>query len=132
LIFRIRPAPEDARTTAMGAAVDPVPMAKARGGRTSTNSRGVQPVAHYNYATQKSRIFTEDGQVMFLKIRDNAKSLIAKAGVVRFDKMTAGCTGDSWDMLACADRLVELGELLEVSNTMSRAGQHRLFTSFDC
>lgn len=85
----------------------------------------------YDYATQKPHIFTEEGQVMFLKIRDTAKALIAKAGVARFDKMIAGCTGDSWDMLACADRLVEIGEIHEIPNTKSRAGQHRVFISFD-
>lgn len=85
----------------------------------------------YNYATQRSRIFTEDGTTMLLKIRDQTKALIAKAGVARSDKMMAGCTGDVWDMLACIDRLVEMGEILEVANTLSRAGQHRIFTSFD-
>lgn len=68
---------------------------------------------------------------MFLKIRDQTKALIAKAGVARSDKMMAGCTGESWDMLACIDRLVELGEIHEIPNTMSHAGQHRVFISFD-
>ncbi len=85
----------------------------------------------YNYATQKPNIFTEDGQTMFLKIRDTTKALIAKAGVARSDKMMAGCSGDSWNMLACVDRLVELGEIHEIPNTMSGAGQHRVFISFD-
>lgn len=85
----------------------------------------------YDYARQRSKVFTEDGQKMFLHIRDQTKALIAKAGVARCDKMTAGCTGDSWDMLACVDRLVELKEIHEIPNTMSRAGQHRVFISFD-
>ncbi len=85
----------------------------------------------YDYAIQKPRLFTEDNQVLFLKIRDRAKALIKSAGVARLDKMIAGCTGDSWDMLACADRLVEIGDLHEIPNVMSGAGQHRVFISFD-
>ncbi len=85
----------------------------------------------YDYQTERSFVFTEGGQVMFLKIRDTAKALIATAGVARCDKITNGCTGSSWHMLACIDRLVELGELLEVPNTLSSAGQHRLFTYFE-
>lgn len=85
----------------------------------------------YSYATQRSRVFTEDGVTMLLKIRDTTKELIKKAGVARCDKMMAGCTGDSWDMLACIDRLVEMGDIHEIPNTMSGAGQHRVFISFD-
>lgn len=85
----------------------------------------------YDYATQKPHLFTEDGVTMFLKIRDQTQKLIAKAGVARSDKMMAGCSGDVWDMLACCDRLVEIGDVLEIPNTMSSAGQHRIFISFE-
>lgn len=52
---------------------------------------------------------------MFLKIRDAAKHHLHAAGAVRADKLinSAG-DGDSWVMLACIDRLVELGELREL------------------
>lgn len=85
----------------------------------------------YDYQTQRANLFTDDGQRMFLKMRDTSHRLIRQAGVVRMDKMMVGVSGDSWDMLACADRLVELGEVHEIPNTMSAAGQHRLFISFD-
>lgn len=85
----------------------------------------------YDYRTQRSHIFTESGQIMFLKIRDNAKALIAKSGAAPCEKIIAECTGCSWDMMACVDRLVELGEILEIPNTLSGAGQHRIFTSFE-
>jgi hypothetical protein len=35
--------------------------------------------------------------------------------------------GDTWDMLACMDRLVELGEIREVTMNGDVAGQHRVF-----
>jgi hypothetical protein len=80
----------------------------------------------YDYATQRPSVFTEDGQIMFLQIRDNAARLIAKAGAARLLEIIGGVSGNTWDMLACVDRLVELGELREVT-TGSVAGQHRVF-----
>ena len=82
----------------------------------------------YEYEKEKAWVFTEDGQVMFLRIRDNAGRLIKQAGAARMDKIMAGCTGDSWHMLACIDRLVELGELREVKQE-GVPGQHRVFVS---
>lgn len=83
----------------------------------------------YNYEEQKSAIFTEDGQRMFLKIRDHAQDLLKKAGAARMQELMSGAgSGDSWDMLACVDRLVELGELREVPQGRV-AGQHRVFVS---
>jgi hypothetical protein len=85
----------------------------------------------YDYKTQRPQVFTEDVQVMFLKIRDNAKRLIKDAGVVTAEKLMKGVTGDTWTMLACMDRLIEIGELREIPNILSQAGQHRIFTSFE-
>ena len=84
----------------------------------------------YRYEDYRERVFSEGGQVMFLKIRDNASELIAKSGASTMERLIAGCSGTNWDMLACVDRLVELGELLEVPNPHSSAGQHRIFTHF--
>lgn len=83
----------------------------------------------YNYQTQRANLFTEEGQRMFLKFRDNTNKLLGSAGAVRMDKMMAGLTGDSWDMLACGDRMVELGELVEISPSNS-VGQYRIFTRY--
>lgn len=80
----------------------------------------------YNYHTQRPFVFTENGQKDFLAIRDKAKELLSVAGAVTSGKLTC-ITGNTWDMLACIDRLVELGELIEIPNPESRAGQHRIF-----
>lgn len=81
----------------------------------------------YDYQEQKSAIFSEAGQRMFLKIRDHTKELLAKAGAVRCQEMMAGAGGgDSWNMLACVDRLVELGEIREIPQERC-AGQDRVF-----
>lgn len=75
----------------------------------------------YSYATERAKLFTESGQVMFLAVRDRTKVLLDYAGAARLDKMLDTCGGgDSWTMLACVDRLVELGEIVEVTPADSR------------
>lgn len=81
----------------------------------------------YNYNTLRPSLFTEDGQVMFLKIRDHVKKLLSQAGAVRMGEAISCSTGDTWEMLACVDRLVELGELREVTVGQDVAGQYRVF-----
>lgn len=81
----------------------------------------------YHYTAERPKVFTEDGQVMFLKVRDKAKDLLAKSGAASCEKLIGGLTGESWTMLACVDRLVELKELVEIPNPISAAGQHRIF-----
>lgn len=82
----------------------------------------------YDYTTQRPNIFTERGQVLFMRIRDAAKAHVKASGAVMSDRLiAAGLSGDVWDMLACVDRLVELGELIEIPNPTSSAGQHRIF-----
>lgn len=83
----------------------------------------------YDYAKQKQKIFTEEGQVMFLKIRDAVHDLLKMSGAVRMDKIMGapGLTGETWDMIACVDRLVELGEIREI--TVDAMGQYRIFTT---
>jgi hypothetical protein len=80
----------------------------------------------YSYETQRANIFTEEGQRLFLAIRDRADSLLKQAGAARLQEVISGNSGDSWDMLACVDRLVELGELREISQERC-AGQYRVF-----
>lgn len=80
----------------------------------------------YNYQTQRAVIFTEEGQRAFLTIRDKAQELLALSGAVMSSKLIMCCVGDAWNALACIDRLVELGELREITGD-DVAGQHRVF-----
>ena len=80
----------------------------------------------YSYEDERERLFTESGQRMFLSIRDNANRLLNSAGAFTAEKAWSGETGDTWQMLACIDRLVELGELREVVRSGCWA-QHRVF-----
>lgn len=67
----------------------------------------------YTYQNEKSAVFTEEGQKMFLRIRDWLQIHLALTGAARVgDVVTrAGGSGDSFTMLACIDRLIELKEL---------------------
>lgn len=81
----------------------------------------------YNYQTEKKELFTDDGQRMFLKVRDKVQNLLKTAGAFRSGEAVAGCTGSSWTMLACIDRLVELGEIVEITPKNQVWGQNRVF-----
>ena len=80
----------------------------------------------YDYQTEKPRIFTEDNQQDFLKVRDNVQRLLDIAGAVKMGKAIEVISGDSWLQMAYVDRLVELGEIREVTDE-DVAGQDRVF-----
>ncbi len=81
----------------------------------------------YSYQSEKPKIFTEDGVVLFTAIRDNVQRLLKLSGAVTMGKAISGNCGDSWTMLACVDRLLELGEIQEVTNHDRCRGQDRVF-----
>jgi hypothetical protein len=81
----------------------------------------------YSYSEEKHKIFTEEGQVKFLQVRDKAKHLLKEAGALKMFPLLNCISGDTWEMMAYVDRLVELGEIREV--TTSAAGQDRVFVS---
>ena len=81
----------------------------------------------YNYEEQKPRLFTDDGQRMLLQIRDRINKHLDNAGACRMQEAISGTCGDSWMMLACVDRMAELGEIYELAYPQKVAGQHRVF-----
>lgn len=83
----------------------------------------------YEYSTHRSLVFTEEAQGTFLAIRDAAKALIAQSGAVKSSHLisAAGTTSDMWTRLACIDRLVELGEIKELTDPEKVYGQSRVF-----
>ena len=86
-------------------------------------------MAGYDYQAERDEIFTEDGQRMFLSIRDRVRGLLKTAGAFSVGHAIAGETGSSWRMMACVDRLAELGEIREVTNPAQVWGQHRVFVN---
>lgn len=82
----------------------------------------------YEYKVEREKIFTDGGQRLFLSIRDRVKKLLTEAGAVRMQEAISGHAGDSWELMACIDRLVELGEIREIQQEHC-AGQHRVFVN---
>lgn len=82
----------------------------------------------YTYERQRQGLFTDEGQRKFLEIRDHVHGLLKQAGAFRMQEAMIG-SGDSWLMLACVDRMVELGEIRELAQFGSVAGQHRVFVA---
>jgi len=80
----------------------------------------------YNYETEKHKIFTDEGQREFLIVRDQANKLLDEAGAFKILKALKGITGDSWQMMAYVDRMVELLEIVEITSPSVR-GQDRVF-----
>lgn len=84
----------------------------------------------YDYEAEKHEVFKPENQEMFLKIRDHAHKLIREAGAATLGKIIGGkgIVGSSWTMIACVDRLVELGEIIEIKRDEHVWGQFRIFT----
>lgn len=82
----------------------------------------------YTYEIERPKLFTEEGQIMLLQIRDNVKKLLSLAGAVRAQEAWKGVGGDGWLMLACLDRLVELREIREITDATVH-GQSRVFVA---
>ena len=69
----------------------------------------------YNYEEMKSKLFTEENQKLFLNVRDMIHELLNEAGAVKMGFIIhVRPLGDSWEKMACVDRLIELGEIKEI------------------
>jgi len=83
----------------------------------------------YVYTEQREKLFTDEGQRMFLMVRDKAKAFLKSSGAFRVSEMCiiTGIT-DCWTVIASIDRLVELGEIWEVLQR-DVVSQDRIFTA---
>lgn len=83
----------------------------------------------YDYQVERKELFTEDGQVLFIKIRDQVRHLLETAGA--FQLSAIKMDGSSWTCLACIDRLVELGEIVECvrPNAGETWAQYRVYST---
>ena len=82
----------------------------------------------YQYELEKPKLFNEVAQREFLKVRDRAHKLLKEAGAFMMSSALKNVSGDSWLMMAYVDRLVELGEIREITDSRV-AGQHRVFVA---
>ncbi len=82
----------------------------------------------YNYEAEKEYVFTDRGSRDLIQLRDRARALCEKAGCVRAGVLMAGVSGDSFKAMALIDRIVEIGDLIEVHQTNKTVWQNRIFT----
>jgi len=83
----------------------------------------------YNYETEKPKLLTDEGQKMVITVLKNIQELLKKSGAfMTFAPLKNVKYGDTWTALAIIDRLVELGEIREVTDK-GVAGQDRVFVS---
>lgn len=71
----------------------------------------------YDYKEEKQYVFTDKGQRHFLFIRDLVHRFLKESGAFQMSNaMKLGPTGaaTNWEMMACVDRLVEIGEIKEI------------------
>ena len=68
----------------------------------------------YSYKRDRKYLFTEAGQVDFLKVRDHVHKILKKSGAITMGRATDPITGVNYEQWACVDRLVELGEIIEI------------------
>jgi len=80
----------------------------------------------YKYEDYKAEILTDEGQREFLKTRDHVSRLLDKTGAVNMACAMSATSGSSWKSMAYVDRLIELGEIVEVKRP-NVAGQYRVF-----
>lgn len=83
----------------------------------------------YKYEEQRASVFEEENQLLFLKIRDQIFDKLKSSGSITMGAAIALPRGigaaESWTIMACVDRLCELGEIKEIlTNGM---GQDRIF-----
>lgn len=82
----------------------------------------------YKYEDIRPKLFTEKAQKDFLKVRDNVSALLSVSDCFRLQSALKGLYGDSWLQIAFVDRLVELGEIREITGE-GVSGQDRVFVS---
>lgn len=80
----------------------------------------------YEYQTERAWLFTESGQVKLLEVRDKVQVLLKTAGAFRMTAISV--TGDSFQTLACIDRLVELGEIVPLRDPKTCWGQYQCYS----
>lgn len=82
----------------------------------------------YRYEDEKAWLFTDEGQRALFKANKTAVYLFDKAGAANGMNIVADAGAyDTFKMMAVLDRLVELGEIVEVTSGVR--GQDRIFRS---
>lgn len=83
----------------------------------------------YQYKDYKKFLASPKGFDLFIEVRDIARELFKTREAITMGEVIGRVKSgghDTWEMLACVDRMVERKELFEVSRS-DVAGQYRTF-----
>lgn len=78
----------------------------------------------YDYLKERPKLFTEEGVVKCIRVRDNIKYLCELAGACTVEQAISGVSGDTWTLLAIIDWLEERKEIRLIHT--QGAAQHRV------
>ena len=85
----------------------------------------------YNYEDEKVKLFTPEKTSLLFAIRDQVPRMIKISGACTMEKASSLPSGvgaaTNWEMMACIDYLVELGEIREVKQSHPHPTNHRIF-----
>lgn len=80
----------------------------------------------YKYEDQKKALFTDDGSRQFHAMLKHCRAMLDTSGAFTMAAaMRCPGIGDTWEAMACVDRMVELGEVREVPT--KGMAQNRVF-----
>lgn len=84
----------------------------------------------YVYSDRRSFVFTEEGVDSLTACRRFARAALEKSDAVMDGKLMSACAaGDSWDMLAVIDFMVERGELRRIDQIVKTCRQDVLYVA---
>lgn len=84
----------------------------------------------YDYQTEKPKLLTDEGQRVLIRVRDHVKECLSVSGAIDMTHAMKGVGGgDSWTMMAYIDRLVEIGDIREITQGHDVPAQYRVFVS---
>ena len=78
----------------------------------------------YDYTIERAELFTDEGQRTFIEFWERCLGKLKLSGEVRMQEIMG--SGSSWTQLACADRMIELGRIREITGN-DVWGQNRVF-----
>jgi len=82
----------------------------------------------YKYEDYRPFLFSEEGQVVFLKKRDIIKDMLNKSKYVDLEDIVRNTSGSNFETIACVDRMLELNEIVEMTDKNSvKISNFRIF-----
>lgn len=80
----------------------------------------------YKYEDYKDKLLSIEGTEMFFNVKKRIDNFLSLSGAFKIENVITKMSGDSWLIMACVDRLVEIAYLKELTDK-NVMGQNRVF-----